>query len=89
MNKTKIYKRVEVTPNDWMKIYEKRKGELVFREEPTYLSPGKNISLIAYNFQTKKVLSGLPSLKRSVVSIEVETDPAMNKDYIVKLGEEI
>lgn len=84
-----IAKRVEVTPGDWMKIYENRKGSLVFREEPTQLSPGMTINLIAYNSSNGKTLEGLPRLTRKVISIDVETDLAMNKDYIVKIGDEL
>jgi len=85
MKNLKKFKVVEVTPEDWMKIYEKRKGSLVFHVNPTHLSPGVDISLVAYNSATGEVLHGLPRLTRKILSIEKEGDLA----HIVKIGESI
>lgn len=82
----RVFKKVTVTPNDWMKIYEKKKGELVFDGAPQ-LRPGQAVVFIAVNTDSNKELKGLPKLVRSVLSVE-QMEESQNQ-YIVKIGEDL
>lgn len=79
MNTTKIFKKIKVTPNDWMKIYEGRKGELVFHEIPPF-KVGDRIFLIPFNTATKKELKGLPRLERTILEI------VKGSEFVVKIS---
>lgn len=59
-------KKQKITPNQWMSLYEGGKSILVLN--PIDFTEDETLELVPYDSKKRKVLEGLPTLIRVVVS---------------------
>ena len=87
VSRPKIYKRIDIDPVDWMKVYEGRSGKLIFMDPPKF-KVGTLLSLYAYNRQNGTRLTALPKLNVEVVEMKTLKDNAERVEYEISIKRE-